>query len=66
MNELLKASEYLQSFADDQLCRVVGIDSFGDRIVIADCQADFLLIVGAYVESTWGITVTISGALAKR
>lgn len=61
VSDLLKAVEYLDSFEEVE---VVGVDSFGDRIVIGAVEYDFLIIAGTYVESNWGIRVVTSGLVA--
>ncbi|MGW8177997.1 MAG: hypothetical protein ACWGQW_04285 [bacterium] len=59
--KLDQAVEYLRSFEADGQCRIVGIDTFGEKIVIADCSLEFLPIVGTYVEITFGVRVVNSG-----
>ena len=58
-----KAVEYLRSFEADGLCRVVGFDSFGEKIIIADCTDSFFIINNIYLDMTFGVNLTYSGTL---
>lgn len=59
-NSLLPAIafEYLQSFAEDGYCKIVGVVDYGKTILVSNvADPSFVLIVDAYMESTFSVSL---------